>query len=138
MSYPRLLPELLRLLDPLEVDAFLDELLPLLLLVELVLVPAERLLLLELFTRLLELLFLLRPLELLLVPLERLLLLELPTRPLLLELLLPVELFLFTRPLLLLLPLLLPVCPVDEPPFSTLGRLSFEPLLFGAAVLPLL
>jgi hypothetical protein len=66
-----LLFELLRLLDPLELDELLVELL--LLLDELPVVAAERLLLLELFTRLLELLLPVRPLELL-VPLGRLLL----------------------------------------------------------------
>ena len=59
------------LLDPLELDELLVELL--LLLDELPVEAAERLLLLELFTRLLELLLLVRPLELL-VPLGRLLL----------------------------------------------------------------
>ena len=59
------------LLDPLELDELLVELL--LLLDELPVVAAERLLLLELFTRLLELLLPVRPLELL-VPLGRLLL----------------------------------------------------------------
>ena len=59
------------LLDPLELDELLVELL--LLLDELPVVAAERLLLLGLFTRLLELLLSVRPLELL-VPLGRLLL----------------------------------------------------------------
>ena len=59
------------LLDPLELDELLMELL--FLLDELPVVAAERLLLLELFTRLLELLLPVRPLELL-VPLGRLLL----------------------------------------------------------------
>lgn len=125
--YLRPLPEPLRLLlDPLELDELLVELLPLLLLDALLLVPAGRLLLLELFARLLELLFPVRPLEVLPVPLGRVLLLELLTRPLLP--LLPWELLpLFTRPLLLL--------PLDEP------LLTFErgelPPLFGAGLLPL-
>ena len=96
------------------------ELLPLLLLDALLLVPTERLLLLELLARLLELLFPVRPLELLPFPLGRLL--ELLTRPLLL--LLPLELLpLFTRPLLLL--------PLDEPLLLTFAREELPPL-FGA------
>lgn len=103
------------------------ELLPLLLLDELLLVLAGRLLLLELFTRLLEPLFPVRPFELLLVPLGRLLLLELLTRPLLLLPLLPVELLpLLTRPLLLL--------PLDEPLLLAFAREELPPL-FGAGEL---
>lgn len=117
------------LLDPLELDELLVELL--LLLDELPVVAAERLLLLGLFTRLLELLLPMLPLELL-VPLGRLLLLELPTRPLLLPVL-PVELLpLFTRPLLLLLP----VRPLDGP--LVLGRVEAPPLLGAGGLLLLL
>lgn len=126
--YLRPLPEPLRLLlVPLELDELLVELLPLLLLDALLLVPAGRLLLLELLARLLELLFPVRPLELLPVPLGRVLLLELLTRPLLP--LLPWELLpLFTRPLLLL--------PLDEP-LLVFGRAELPPLLGAGGLLPL-
>ena len=127
-------PELEPLRVLLELEEFLVELLPLL-------VPLGRLLLLELFTRLLELLPE-RVLELL-VPLGRLLLLELFTRPLVLPVL-PV------RPLvpeLVEVPLLifgrvlvppLPMRPLDEPPLLTFGRLLSElPLLGAGGLLPL-
>ena len=102
------------------------------------LVPLERLLLLELFTRLLELLPE-RVLELL-VPLGRLLLFELFT--LLFELLpllpvRPLELPLLIFGRVLVPPL--PMRPLDEPPLLTFGRLLSElPLLGAGGLLPLL
>lgn len=134
----------LRLL--LELFEFLVELLPLLLLDELV--PLLRVLLLELFARLLELplvpllrLLLLElftlPLELPLVPLGRLLLFEPFTRPLLLLPVRPLVAEPVEAPLLMfvLVLVLFPVRPLALP-LLTLGRSLLLPL-FGVTVLPL-
>ena len=127
-------PELEPLRVLLELEELLVELLPRLEL----LVPLGRLLLLELFTRLLELLPE-RVLELL-VPLGRLLLFELFT--LLFELLPLLPVRPFELPLLIFGRVLVPpllMRPLDEPPLLTFGRLLSElPLLGAGGLLPLL